>query len=112
MKVYAAPDSITLKYDYGNYDRKVEDAKEKAYVANIKAWLVERGYKGPRTGDVISFGVADGSAQYMYGDAGTKSILIHLALGDAYQYGDVAFLPRKEVLRRLMKAKDFQAMFE
>lgn len=78
-------------------------AKENAHRKQVADWLRENGYTGPDTGRTVGFGVCDGTAQYMYGDKGAKSILVHLPYGDAYQYRDVQFIPRKEIIRRLSK---------
>ena len=113
MKVYACPkETPAPEVDYKNFsfDRMVAD--EKAHIQAVKAWLLRSGYDGKQTGQVLSFGVADGSAQYMFGDKGVKSILIHLPYGDAYQYPDVKFLPVAEVCRRLVQQAKFSAIFE
>lgn len=112
MKVFSCPDECKApEIDYVNYSTEKMLADEKSHIERLKAHMVGLGYNGPRTGDIISFGVADGSAQYLYADAGAKSILIHLPYGDAYQYPDVQFLPRKEVLKRLDQQKNFASMF-
>jgi hypothetical protein len=112
MKVYDGPDHITLNYNYGaKFDLAAESAKERKYAEDMKAWLVEKGYNGKQTGGVVSFGVADGHASYMYGDAGAKSVLIHLKIGDAWNFREVSFLPRKEILRRLETFESFLETF-
>ena len=70
MKVYGAPAHITLTPDYSNYNRAEEEKKEAAYKEAIKADLIGTGFKGPNTGRIVRFGVADGYAQYMFADGG------------------------------------------
>lgn len=112
MKVYGCPAEVPApKVDYFHFDIKKVDADENAHKAALKAWLIKAGYTGKDTGKVASFGVADGGAQYLFGDKGAKSILIHLPYGDAYQYPDVRFLPVAEVRRRLNQAEKFAALF-
>lgn len=113
MKVYACPAELPApEIDYSNFSSEKLVADEKAHTQRLKAHMEGLNYKGPRTGEIISFGVADGSAQYMYADAGAKSVLIHLPYGDAYQYRDIQFLPRKEILKRLDQQKAFDAAFK
>lgn len=97
MKVYATP--IAFEHNYQN-DTATEVARIDAHKASLRSWLADNGYKGKNSGKIASFGVADGSAQYMLAD-GKGSFLIHLPYWDAYQYRDVQFLPKKEIVRRL-----------
>ena len=106
MKVYSTPVPFENKWD-DDWQKHEADHQEQ-----VKAWLQANGYSGPRTGEVLSFGVGDGCASYMYADApGAKACLIHLPYGDAYQYPDVRYLPKKEVLRRLDSQKRVAALF-
>lgn len=111
MKVYAAPEGITLTPDYRNYDRDAERKKEEAYKEAIKAWLIENGYNGPNTGGIASFGVADGYAQYMFGEKGRSGILIHLDIGDGYSFQYVDRLTKAEIIQSINCDKAIKAMF-
>lgn len=106
MKVYGLPEHIKYEPDYSKYDFEAEKTREDGIVADLKAWLVSEGYTGKYTGEVINFGVADGYARYMFADAGRRSCLIHLPFGDAYQYMDVQYLPKAEIIRRLEMKKN------
>lgn len=111
MKVYSCPDELPApEVDYRNYDYDRERAREHEHQQQLKAWLQRNGYSGARTGEVVRFGVADGYAQYMLAD-GPRSILIHLPYGDAWQYGDVQFLPKAEIVRRIEADKKLASFF-
>lgn len=111
MKVYALPESLPApQIDYMNYNAEKAQAQEAAHTASVKAWLIAQGYKGKHTGRVVRFGVADGYALYMIAD-GPKSFLIHLPYVDGYQYRDVAFLPKKEIIRRADADDAFHVLF-
>jgi len=110
MKVYACPIPAPNP-DYANYDREKENAKIEAHKLQVTSWLKTKGYTGKRTGEIVRFQVADGYAEYMLGD-GRKSILIHLPYYDGYQYGDVRFLPKAEIIRRIEAEKEFAKLFE
>ena len=111
MKVYAAPSHIKLVPDYSNYNRAAEQQKEDAYKDSIKQWLLDNGYTGKLTGGVASFGVADGYAQYMVGDKGRSGILIHLDIGDAYQFPYVERLTKADIIKSLERDKALKAIF-
>lgn len=99
MKVYASPVSEP-QIDYQNFKHADYDKANSDYEAANRKWLTDNGYNGKHSGRIVSFGVADGAARYMLAD-GKKSFLIHLAEGDSYQYRDVEFLPKKEIIKRL-----------
>lgn len=111
MKVYGAPEGIKLTPDYSNYNREAERQKEEAYKASIKAWLLSEGYTGPLTGEIASFPVADGYAQYMYADAGRKSCLIHLDIGDAWSYQYIERLTKADIVQSINRNKNLKKLF-
>lgn len=98
MKVYSTPIPAPAYNWKAGFNELI--AREKAHKKQVAQWLRDNGYTGPHTGRVIGFGVGDGTAQYMIGDKGKGGILIHLPYGDAYQYRDVGFLPKSEIVRR------------
>lgn len=89
MKLYALPDEVAApKFDFktaDSYEDKVEQHK-----ADAKAWLIANGWSGKHTGRIVSFPVADGSAQYMIAHAGPRSgrstSIFHLPYLDGYHY--------------------------
>ena len=109
MKVYASP---VGKAEWPNpFSHEAYNRNNEQYIEANKAWLRENGFDGPNSGDLIQFGVADGYAQYMFADKGRQSFLIHLDIGDGYQYRDVEFLPKKEILRRIEQCKSRVKLF-
>ena len=109
MKVCASP--IPFEPDYSNYDFERVRAQEDEHRTALKARLVEMGYKGPHTGEILRVPFADGAAQYMFADAKRQSCLIHLPYGDAWNSPDVRFLPKTEVLRRIAAERKLAAFF-
>lgn len=100
MKVYSTPIPAP-EPDYKNYDFAAEQKREEAHQEQVKQWLLTNGYAGPRTGQTIFFGVGDGHAVYMYADASRSSALIHLPYGDGYQFPEVRYIPKAEILKRM-----------
>jgi hypothetical protein len=61
-------------------------------------------------GEIIKFPVADGYAMYMV--ASMKPLmLIHLALGDAWSYGDVDLMTAKRVQDKIDQQKALDKLF-
>ena len=111
MKVYILPKEVPApKVDYENYDHAKVYGDEEKHMADLKAWLKKAGYTGKYTGEIYKQHVADGYALYMMAD-GSKSCLIHLPYGDAYDARDVGFLPKKEIIRRIEADKSFRALW-
>lgn len=111
MKVYSCPDEVAFgEPDFANYDHAKEVAREEEHTERLKAWLIANGAKGPKTGAIVSFPVGDGRALYMLAD-GPRSYLVHLPYGDGYQYRDVKFLPKAEILRRIKADEAFGDIF-
>jgi len=111
MKVYACPDEIPApEIDFKSFDLKKLRADEEQHQARLKAWLIARGYTGKNTGELVSFPVADGYAQYMFAD-GKSPALIHLPYGDAYQYPHIQYLPKAEILKNIERRKGLAKLF-
>lgn len=99
MKVYSPPADIPLPdptVPISEYRQQVEQ-----YTATLKGMLLEAGFTGPNTGRIYSTPRGDGYANYMFADAPRQSCLIHMQHGDAWHDPDMAFLPKKEVLKRI-----------
>lgn len=111
MKVYDLPAEVPApEVDYREYDFKREGEKQEEHTNRLIDWLKAAGYSGKNTGKIVSFQVADGHASYMLAE-GKTSALIHLPYGDAYEYRDVNFLPKKEILRRIEAKGKLKSIF-
>jgi hypothetical protein len=84
MKVYSPPAGIEAP-SYGHYDLAKDDELTTRYLNELRAWLKSHGYNHRKTGLIVHFPVADGSAQYMIMNADK---LMYLPLGDAWQITD------------------------
>lgn len=109
MKVCKSP--IPYEADYSNFDFARIQADEDRHRDALKAKLVEMGYDGKRTGDILRVPMADSFAAYMLAHKGRKSCLIHLPYGDAWNSPDVRFLPLTEVLRRIDGQRKLDELF-
>lgn len=89
MQVCSVPDGVTVP-DFGDtltdgrYDMKKDDANIARFIEELKQRLIEMGYTGKLTGNVVRFPIADGYAQYMVAESPKKTVLIHLPIHDAW----------------------------
>jgi len=111
MKVFSCPGELEFNQDFSNFDLKREEARIAKHKADLTTWLQQAGYTGKNTGQVIGFGVADGSAQYMVGDNGRSYILIHLPYWDAYQFPYVNRLTKADINAKIKADKAMAAFF-
>lgn len=88
-KVFAPPAELPApKIDFSDdYDYKTHEAKEIKWTADLKAYCIKHG-NGKLAGEIVSHGVADGSADYMVLTEKPLAV-IHMPLGDNYRAGVV-----------------------
>ena len=116
MAVYALPqewkDKIPpIRFD-GKFDYKAHQEAEKKFLAELKEWIISHlpskvtpGY----TGEVIRFPMADSYAQYMV--IGLKPVnLLHLPLGDGWDFQFADRVTAKEVRQMVDGAKKMKEM--
>jgi len=99
----------TPKIDFANYNRAKAIKEEDDYIAKVKAFLLSQ-KKGKNVGEVLNFPVADGSAQYMVASMRPLE-LVHLELGDAYNFAYAHLLTSKEVNNKLATQKRMAELF-
>ena len=95
-KIFSAPNSIPIpKWDYEKTHQ--ENAEEESrYIKQLKVVLTDRKPGKKLVGEIIKFGVADGRAEYMVASM-TPLELVHIPLGDAYEFPYVHRLTKKDV---------------
>lgn len=115
MQVFSCPEECAwVDPDVVNYNWNTEWKRQAEHQAKLKAYLIENGYKGKYTGGTCSFGVADGSAQYMLADGNGRfgrSFLIHLPYGDAYHYHGIQHFPKKAIVEYVKQEAKRNAYF-
>jgi hypothetical protein len=97
-KIYSAFEELTVPtFSFGN-GASVEDYNKAndQYIVDMKAKLIEHGYKGKNSGEVIKFPVADGHALYMVISMRPLQ-LMHIPIVDAWEFQYVHLLTAKEV---------------
>lgn len=90
MKWYGLPEGIDAP-DFeesmvnGRFDMDANNQVNEKFIQKVKDWLIGNGYTGPLSGEIVRYGQGDGYAEYMVGQGGGKTFLIHLPIGDAWQ---------------------------
>ena len=109
MKVYSPPAEVGPKpeFNYGTSDFREEIAKEELWVKKIKDYARKHG-KGTNRGQEVDFPFADGQARYI---VFTNTILIHLPVGDAWQYPYIERLRATDIAQKVKSQKAIRAIF-
>lgn len=110
-KIFAAPSSIALpNWDHKKtYEENV--AEEKTYLETLKDMLVKRKPTQKLVGEIIKFQVADGYAQYMVASM-TPLELVHIPLGDAWDFHYAHRLTKKDVEEKIKNQKALEELFK
>ena len=106
-KIYGAPSHITAPEIKHPFDFEAYEKASEAYTAEVVAYAKQNG-KGALRGEIISFGVADGAATYVvFG----PTALIHLRIGDAYQFPYASMLTAKVIAQEVERAQAMAKLF-
>ena len=83
--------------------------REQEYVAKVQKWAKENG-SGSLAGELVTFPYADGYAQYVVFSLKPVS-LIHLPVGDAWQYPYVNRLTAADIKKEVGRIKGMKKLF-
>ncbi len=109
-KIFSAPKGVELpptKFtSLAKYQQDCDDYEKK-----LKEKLLEFNPGGKNVGEIIRFQVADGYAQYMV--ASMKPLqLVHLEIGDAYNFEYANRLTAKDVQDKIKQQKALKEYFQ
>jgi hypothetical protein len=110
-KIFAAPGSIALPQWSIKKTYEENLAEEKAYLSQLKDMLVKRKPTQNLVGEIIRFPMADGYAEYMVA-ATTPLELIHIPLGDAWDFQYAHRLTKKDVEDKIKNQKALEELFK
>jgi len=109
-EIYDPPTEIELpKHDFANFNSKEYHKKDDAYIAELKQFCLKQN-KGKNVGEVIKFQVADGYALYMVASMRPLE-LIHVPLGDCYEFQYVHLMTPNEVQKSIDRDKEMEKLF-
>jgi hypothetical protein len=109
-EVYNVPSELKIpNLDFRNIKQYNEDCDK--FKTDLKNLLIEKFKRtGENVGEIISFPVADGHAEYMV--AGMKPVeLIHIPLWDAWEFQYANRLTAKDVQEKINQRKALEKMF-
>lgn len=107
MKVYSPPVEVGPVPELDTNDIKGWFRKEKEWVRKVVDWCIEHG-DGPNKGKEVQFPVADGAARYI---VYKPNALIHLPVGDAWQFQYVKRLTAKDIAQRALAFERLDSLF-
>lgn len=110
-KIYSAPKEIKEPtFNFKNFNYKEHQKKEDKYIADLKAYLAEKGYTGKNAGETISFPVADSQAVYMVISMRPLQ-LMHVPIGDAWSFQYIERLTAKDVQQKIDQRRNIEKLF-
>lgn len=110
-KIYSAPKEIKKPtFDFKNFNYKKHQEQEDKYIADLKAYLEERGFTGLNAGECISFPVADSQAVYMIVSMRPLQ-LMEVPIGDCWTFEYVHRLTAKDVQEKIDQDKRMKKLF-
>jgi hypothetical protein len=108
--IYSAPKEIKLpKLDFT--DMQVYNKDCERYVSDLVKHIKDMGYKGKNVGEIVRFAVADGYAEYMVLSMKPMK-LIHIPLGDAYEFQYAHLMTASEINKKLEGQKIMAKLFK
>ncbi len=108
-KIYSLPEGFEAPdFNWEDIDKYNKDCAE--VTAKVKQWCIDRNPNQECVGEVITFPVADGTAEYMV--AAIKPVeLIHLPYWDAYQSETAPLMTAKAVKDKIKQTKALADLF-
>lgn len=107
-RIYQAPKQFKLpltSFFRDDWEKQIED-----YIERVRDWCKSY-HKGEYIGEVITFSVADGRAYYMvFSEKPLK--LLHLPIGDCWEFPYVHRLTLKEVKQKVASQKALDRLFQ
>ena len=109
-KIFSPPKNLPVpQFDMNApHDQWMKDDAE--WTEKLRQFCLANGDSSPEVGEVISFPWADGHASYMV--LSMKPVkLVHMPLGDAWQYPDADLQTAKRIREHVRRSKGLAALF-
>jgi len=111
-EIYGIPEEIKVpEINFMNFNLKQYNEDVEKFKKELIQFLNEQGYYSKYTGEIVQFPVADSYAEYMVASLHPLR-LIHLPLGDAWEYEYIQRLTKADILQKIEQQNALKAMFE
>jgi hypothetical protein len=108
VTIYRPPSNVKVPtFSFQNIKQYNIDCDK--FYNELKTELLKR-KKGKHVGEVIRFPVADGHAEYMVASLRPLE-LVHIPLGDAYEFAYIYLFTAKEVSAQITRQKAMDKLF-
>jgi hypothetical protein len=108
--IYSAPKEVKLPIlDWNKVQDYTRDCDR--YIKDLTQHIKDMGYKGKNVGEIVKFAVADGYAEYMILSMRPLK-LIHIPLGDAYEFPYAHLMTASEINKKLDTQKMLEQLFK
>jgi len=110
-KIYNVPKEVKVpELNFNNFNLRKYEEDIKIFKQELIKYLNDIGYKESYVGETISFPVGDGKAEYMVFNL-KPVMLIHLPIGDAWEFPQAHLLTKTEVLKLITQRKAIEKLF-
>ena len=111
-EIYDVPEEIKIpEMKFENFNLKEWQEQVEKFYKDLKQHLLNLGWVGKHVGETINFPVADGKAEYMVFSLEPVVQLVHLPIGDAWEFEYAHLLNKTEVLKKIQQQKALAEMF-
>lgn len=107
ITVYAAPKELQAPEWLKGSTFQEHNKKEEEYEKKLIEWVKENS-DHKYAGEIVGYPVADGQARYV---VFTPSELIHIAIGDAWNYEHIERLLAKDIVQKVKQERNLAKLF-
>jgi len=109
--IYSSPTEIALPIiNWEDMEIDIYQKEVDRYYSELKAFCLKR-KKGKNVGTIVKFQIADGYAEYMVSSMRPLE-LIHLPIGDEYQFPYIQNLTAKDIQQRIDQQIKLDSIFK
>lgn len=110
-EIFSTPEHIEVpKIDFANFDQVEHKKKEDKFIEEIRSSLKKANPDDEHCGKIIQFPVADSYAMYMVFTVNPVQ-LIHLPLGDAWDFQYAENLTSQNVMDKISQQEAMEKLF-
>lgn len=110
-KIFSVPKEVKVpELNFNNFNLKDYNESIEKFITELTDHVKKLGYTGKYVGETVRFPVADGNAVYMVFNL-KPLMLIHLPIGDAWQYEHIERLTAADITKKIEQQKALKELF-